>query len=170
MNSLNKNLIGFWLYIFTDCIMFSIIFISFLLSNNFLLKKIIFNYKILLIESILLLYCSYLSIIIINKNKNKYYYLNILFSTLFLILEYKDYYHLKILNITFTNNNYLSNYFLIIFFHALHVFISIIICINLFYIKYLNKKIKIINICYSLFWHFIHIIWLCLVLIIYLKK
>ncbi|UNB92060.1 hypothetical protein ACJEC8_00190 [Candidatus Carsonella ruddii] len=170
MNNLNKKLFGFWLYIFSDCIMFSVLFISFISSNNFYFKKIIFNYRILLIETILLLFCSYLSIKIINNFKNKYYYLNIIFSVVFLILEYKDYFHLKTINIDYKINNYLSNYFIILFFHAFHIIISILISLNLLFLNLYKKKFKIINVFFSLFWHFIHIIWLCLILIIYIKK
>ncbi|WMC19852.1 MAG: hypothetical protein NVS86_01075 [Candidatus Carsonella ruddii] len=170
MNNFNKNLLGFWLYIISDCIMFSIIFISFINSNNFFLKKIIFNYRTLLLETILLLICSYLSTKVLKKNKFKYYYLNLLFSILFLLIEFKDIYHLNSINLNFKTNNFLSNYFIIIFFHAFHVLISILFCINLIFLKKIKKKFKIINIFFSLFWHFIHIIWLCLMFIIYIKK
>lgn len=170
MNNVNKNLLGFWLYMVSDCIMFSILFISFLSSNNFYFNKLIFNYRILLIETLLLLFCSYLSLKVINNLNNKYYFLNIIFSFLFLILEFKDIYHLNKININFSINNYLSNYFIIIFFHAFHVLVSILICLNLLFLNLYKKKFKIVNIFFSLFWHFIHIVWLCLLLIIYIKK
>ncbi|MBY0585436.1 hypothetical protein K5B08_00850, partial [Candidatus Carsonella ruddii] len=105
MNKLNKNLIGFWLYMISDCIMFAILFISILSSNNFFFKNLIFNYRILLIETILLLLCSFLSIKVINNLKNKYYYLNLIFSIIFLVIEFKDFYHLNIININFKINN-----------------------------------------------------------------
>ncbi|XOD38971.1 MAG: hypothetical protein ACAF48_01095 [Candidatus Carsonella ruddii] len=170
MNKINKNLIGFWLYMISDCIIFSVLFISFLSSNNFFLKNLIFNYRILLIETILLLFCSFLSIKVINNFKNKYYYLNLIFSILFLLIEFKDFYHLNTINLNFKLNNFLSNYYIIIFFHAFHVLISIFICLNLLLLNFINKKFKINNIIFSIFWHFIHIIWLCLLLIIYIKK
>ncbi|WP_433927888.1 hypothetical protein [Candidatus Carsonella ruddii] len=170
MNNLNKNILGFWLYMISDCIMFVILFISIFSSNNFYFKNLIFNYRILLIETILLLLCSFLSIKVINNLKNKYYYLNLIFSILFLIIEFKDFYHLNCINLTFKTNNYFSNYYIIIYFHAFHVLISILICLNLLLLNFLNKKVKFNNIIFSLFWHFIHIIWLCLLLIIYIKK
>ncbi|BFI90998.1 cytochrome c oxidase subunit 3 [Candidatus Carsonella ruddii] len=170
MNKFNKNILGFWLYIISDCIMFSVLFISFLNSNDFFYKHIIFNYRTLLIETILLLICSYLSVKSIKKNELKYYYLNLIISVLFLLIEFKDIYHLNSINLNFKTNNFLSNYFVIIFFHAFHVIISILLCINLIFLKIIKKKFKIINIIFSLFWHFIHIIWLCLMFIIYIKK
>ncbi|BAF35199.1 cytochrome O ubiquinol oxidase subunit III [Candidatus Carsonella ruddii PV] len=171
MNNINKNVIGFWLYIITDCIMFSTIFLSFLISKHiFFLKNIIYNYRIILIETILLLLSSFLTIKIINKSNIKYYFLNIFFSILFLIIELKDIKHLFFLNLSFKLNNYLSNYYLILFFHALHVFVAIIICINLILLNKLKYKFKIINIIFLIFWHIIHIIWLCLSFIIYIKK
>ncbi|AFP84215.1 cytochrome O ubiquinol oxidase subunit III [Candidatus Carsonella ruddii HT isolate Thao2000] len=170
MNNINKNILGIWLYLISDCIIFTILFISFLNSNNYFYKNIIYNYRIVLIETILLLICSYLSILIIKKKNIKYCYLNLIFSLLFLIIEFKDIYHLNYINISYKTNNFLSNYFIIIFFHALHVIISILICINLIILKKLKKKFKLINIFFSLFWHFIHIVWLCLIFIIYIKK
>ncbi|WMC19254.1 MAG: hypothetical protein NVS84_01070 [Candidatus Carsonella ruddii] len=170
MNRFNKNILGFWLYIISDCIVFSVLFISFTNSNNFFFKNIIFNYRTLLVETILLLICSYLSTKTLKKNNFKYYYLNLIFSLLFLIIEFKDIYHLNYINLNFKTNNYLSNYFVIIFFHAFHVIISILFCINLIILKKINKKFKIINLVFSLFWHFIHIVWLCLMFIIYIKK
>ncbi|ATX33416.1 hypothetical protein CUN91_00405 [Candidatus Carsonella ruddii] len=170
MNKINKRLLGFWLYMISDCIMFAVLFISFLSSNNFFLKKIIFNYRILLIETLLLLFCSFLSLKNINNFKNKYCYLNLIFSILFLIIEFKDFYHLNKINLNFNTNNYLSNYYFIIMFHAFHVLISIFISLNLLLLNFINKKFKINNIIFSLFWHFIHIVWLCLILIIYIKK
>ncbi|QLK14157.1 hypothetical protein V7Z36_01110 [Candidatus Carsonella ruddii] len=167
---MNKNLLGFWLYIVSDCITFSILFILFLSTNSFCFKNLIFNYRTLLIETVLLLLSSYLSIKVFRNNRNKYYYLNIIFSIIFLLIEYKDFYHLKKINLFYYTNNYLSNYFVIIGFHALHVAISILFCLNLLFLNTIEKNFKINNIIFSIFWHFIHIIWLCLVLIIYIKK
>ncbi|AFP84395.1 cytochrome o ubiquinol oxidase subunit III [Candidatus Carsonella ruddii] len=171
MNNINKNIICFWLYIITDCIMFSTMFLSFLISkHNFFLKNIIYNYRIVLIETIILLLSSFLTIKILNELKIKYYFLNILFSTLFLIIEFKDFNHLFFINLNYKLNNYFSNYYLILSFHALHIFTSIIICANLIFLNKLKYKFKIINILFLIFWHIIHIIWLCLSFIIYIKK
>lgn len=168
MNKINKTLLGFWLYIISDCIMFSVLFIS-IINSNFFFKNLIFNKKIVLIETIILLICSFLSLKVIRNFKKKYYFLNILFSLIFLTMEFKDIYHLNKINLNFKLNNFLSNYYFILIFHAFHVILSIFICINLILLSYFNKKFKINNIIFSLFWHFIHIIWLCIVIIIYIK-
>ncbi|AFP83841.1 cytochrome O ubiquinol oxidase subunit III [Candidatus Carsonella ruddii CS isolate Thao2000] len=171
MNKINKKILGIWLFFLTDCIMFLCFFLSFYLSKNiFFLYNKFYNYRIILIETILLLLCSFLSLKYLKNNKKKYIFLNIFFSFIFLILEYKDYIHLKKLNLTNNYNNYFSNYYLIISFHALHVIFSIFFSLNIIFIRVVKFNFKIINIMYSLFWHFIHIIWLCLVFIIYLKK
>ncbi|WMC19643.1 MAG: cytochrome c oxidase subunit 3 [Enterobacteriaceae bacterium PC38] len=177
-----KVILGFWIYIISDCILFASLFsIYIVLINNksqYLLIENIFNLKIIFIETITLLlsaltYGLAMSKIKLNNIKHMiiWLYVTFILGFFFLIIEFNELINLIKNNLGPNYNAYMSSFFSILVTHGLHVFFGliwiliIIIQINKYGLNLINKTRLI---CLSLFWHFLDIIWICVFTIIYL--
>ncbi|WMC20234.1 MAG: cytochrome c oxidase subunit 3 [Enterobacteriaceae bacterium PSpyr] len=180
----DKIILGFWIYIISDCILFASLFsVYIVLMNNkleYLLIENIFNFKKIFIETLTLLlsaltYGLAMSKIEFNsinniKNMIKWLFITFLLGFFFLIIEFNELVNLIKNNLGPNYNAYMSSFFSILVTHGLHVFFGliwiliIIIQINKYGLTLINKTRLI---CLSLFWHFLDIIWICVFTIIY---
>ncbi|XZR52772.1 MAG: cytochrome o ubiquinol oxidase subunit III [Enterobacteriaceae bacterium] len=177
-----KQILGFWIYIMSDCILFASLFAIYivLMNNNvnYLICKKIFNLENVFIETIILLLSAFtygIAISKINSNNIKYIInwllITFIFGCLFIFLEFNELNEFIKNNLGPNYNAYMSSFFTIIVTHGIHVFIglvwilTIIINLNLYGLNKINKTRLI---CLSLFWHFLDIIWICVFSIIYL--
>ncbi|CDZ16347.1 Ubiquinol oxidase subunit 3 [Candidatus Johnevansia muelleri] len=181
-NSCNSsNVLGFWIYIMSDCVLFSILFATYaVLCKNFAVGptgKELFNLPFILIETFVLLVSSFMIGISIfymqKKNKIKtiiYLLLTIILGTIFVSLESIEFHHFINKGATPNMSAFLSAFFTLVGTHCIHVIIGIfwgiILIIKLYHCDF--KKNNTGLICLSLFWHFLHIIWICVFTIIYL--
>ncbi|WMC19050.1 MAG: cytochrome o ubiquinol oxidase subunit III [Enterobacteriaceae bacterium PSpicST1] len=177
-----KNILGFWIYIMSDCILFASLFATYIVlinnKTNNLIYKEIFNLKNVFIETIILLFSAFTYGIAISKINyknikyiNNWLFLTFILGVLFLIFEFNELNSFIKNNLNSNYNAYISSFFSIILTHGIHVFVGLIwiltIIINLN--KYgLNSINKTRLICLSLFWHFLDIIWICVFTFIYL--
>lgn len=168
----NKILLGFWIYILSDCILFSVIFAVYVLLSK---KNIIYNMYIVNIETIILLLSSFIIGIIVLFFNNKKILFNLLIVLLlgliFVMLEMKEIINLINKGFTPKTSSFISAYITLIGTHCIHIIIGIYwgICllINILF-KGLNINNKTSLLCLSIFWHFLHIIWVCIYTIVYL--
>ncbi|UDG80365.1 cytochrome c oxidase subunit 3 [Candidatus Annandia pinicola] len=178
----NKNL-GFWIYLMSDCIIFSILFATYsvILNNtsiNFI--KNIFNIYLVFIETLILLLSSfsYSMINIYIKKSNILFIIIYLFITfflgsIFLNLELYELYKLIIKGFSPQRNGFMSVLFTLLVIHGLHIFIGLIFILNTSFNLILNGINKINYnrlICLGLFWHFIDIIWIFIFTITYIQN
>ncbi|CEL12409.1 Cytochrome o ubiquinol oxidase subunit 3 [Candidatus Portiera aleyrodidarum] len=179
LESLNKKkynskvLLGFWIYILSDCILFSGIFsVYVVLSIKYMNIKNLFNMYIVNLETLILLISSFtIGIVILFFNKNQLFYslfFVLLLGVLFVILEINE---IRNIYITHKINSLLSAYLTLVGIHCIHIIIGLYwgICL-LFNILFngLNIKTRTSLLCLSIFWHFLHIIWVCIYTIVYL--
>ncbi|WGS66408.1 MAG: cytochrome o ubiquinol oxidase subunit III [Enterobacteriaceae bacterium PSmelAO3-2] len=177
-----NTILGFWIYIMSDCILFASLFATYMVLINTKINepifKEIFNLRNIFIETIILLLSAFSYGIAMSKINfknikciNNWLFVTFLLGGFFLILEFNELYNFIKINFGPNYNSYMSGFFSIIVTHGIHVFIGLVwiltIIINLN--KYgLNSINKTRLICLSLFWHFLDIIWICVFTIIYL--
>ncbi|AFQ24098.1 cytochrome c oxidase subunit 3 [Candidatus Portiera aleyrodidarum] len=168
-----KNiLLGFWIYILSDCILFSVLFAVYvLLSKN----TIRYNMCLVNIETLILLLSSFIIGIVFLKFKKKQIVFNLfivlLLGVLFVILEMKELINLINNGFTPKTSSFISAYLTLIGTHCIHIVVGIYwgICLLLnILFKGLTIKNKTSLLCLSIFWHFLHIIWVCIYTIVYL--
>ncbi|MCV2508466.1 MAG: cytochrome c oxidase subunit 3 [Candidatus Lightella neohaematopini] len=179
-HNINNSIFGLWIYLMSDCVFFSVLFINYILSYNSMLSTIsnnFYNIPFVLIETLILLTSSYtccLANYYFNTNKIKHvtYYLSITFllGICFLYMELYEFIHLIKSNFGPDKNYFLSSFFTLLGVHGIHIIVGLIWFVILLLQIYLNKFNKIKNnlYCLSLFWHFLDIIWVFIFTIVYL--
>ncbi|QCI17272.1 cytochrome o ubiquinol oxidase subunit III [Buchnera aphidicola (Aphis helianthi)] len=179
----NNKLFGLWIYLMSDCIMFAVLFAVYAiifhnLTINFISYKI-FNLSSIFFETFILLLSSFTcAMLTIEKDKKNikmiYFYLIITFflGVIFLILEANEFYNLFIENYTPNQHAFFSIFFTIVGIHGIHIIFGLILLLSIIYQIFklgLTNTIQIRISCFSLFWHFLDIIWVCIFTFIYLN-
>ncbi|MCV2506327.1 MAG: cytochrome c oxidase subunit 3 [Candidatus Lightella neohaematopini] len=178
--NINNNMFGLWIYLMSDCVFFSVLFINYILSYKNMLNIIninFYNIPFVLIETLILLTSSYTYSLVsyyfsINKIKHVVYYLSITFTLgiCFIYMEIYEFIHLINNNLGPDKNYFLSSFFTLLGVHGIHIIVGLIWFIILLLQIYLNKFDKVKNnlYCLSLFWHFLDIVWIFIFTIVYL--
>ncbi|BAP58823.1 cytochrome o ubiquinol oxidase subunit III [Candidatus Tachikawaea gelatinosa] len=178
----DKKIFGFWTYLMSDCILFATLFATYavLVSNTaggpsgkdiFSLKFVFFETVILLLSS---LTCG-LSVIYAKNKIKSFVYLWLLMTLLlgisFIGMESYEFYHLIAKGYVPSKSSFLSSFFLLVGTHAIHVTTGIfwiLLLISHITKNGLNRNNNTRLICFSLFWHFLDLIWICVFSLVYL--
>lgn len=174
--------LGFWIYLMTDLIMFSVLFAVYAVlrdatAGNVSIDKIL-NLPFVLSETLILLSSSFvvgLAVLFARSfDKTKTMLLLFLTSLLgaaFIAMELYEFTSLFAEGHTFMKSAFLSSFFTLIGFHGLHILTGVTwILILLFYVQKrgltdsMVRKITLL----SIFWHFLDIVWIFIFTIVYL--
>lgn len=178
-----KVLFGFWLYVFTDCLLFATLFAVFaVLSQSFVggpTPHELFDLKFVAVETGLLLFSSFtFGMAMLGANEKnmarivKWLLITMFLGLGFLSIELYEFYHLAHEHATPQTSAYWSAFYALVSTHGLHVFSGIIWMLVLFYHfkrDGFTEKNSTRLACLSLFWHFLDIIWICVFSFVYLK-
>lgn len=177
-----KTILGFWLYIMSDCILFASLFATYaVLCKNTAYSsgsKDIFVLSFVFIETCLLLLSSLtygIAMTYIQKLHIKqtllWMSMTFLLGLLFINMEIYEFYHLIKSGNNPCKSAFLSSFFILVGTHGLHIIAGLIWIIVMF-IHILHQGLTYTNQirleCLSLFWHFLDIIWICLFTTVYL--
>ncbi|CAL4323201.1 Cytochrome bo(3) ubiquinol oxidase subunit 3 [Buchnera aphidicola (Periphyllus testudinaceus)] len=177
-----KKIFGFWIYILSDCIMFSTVFsVYFVMVNNISggpSGKEFFNLNFVALETFILLLSSLFFSISIDFLKKYNVFMVCLFLFLvfscgifFIFLEGYEFFHLFKKHYYPTRSGFLSSFYCLLFLHGFHVISGLIwIVLMIFQISLIgiNKIINTRILCLSIFWHFLDIIWIFVFTFVYL--
>ncbi|MEO0752311.1 MAG: cytochrome o ubiquinol oxidase subunit III [Pseudomonadota bacterium] len=176
------TMLGFWLYLMSDCLLFGILFaVHAVLGQNyaagpapadlFEIEKIALATAFLLVSSITYGFAA------INMQQNKtqamtlWLLVTLAFGLGFLYLEYLEFAHLWHLGATPMASAFLSSFWILVGTHGLHVtagciwLIVLLVQVRMFGLTTENKR-RIM--CLSLFWHFLDLIWIGVFSFVYL--
>ncbi len=177
-----KNTFGFWIYIMSDCILFSALFATFaVLKNSTAGTQALtgmFSMPFVLTETMLLLTSSftYGLTLLFARDGKKYMMFTTLAITFFLGIsfvgmEFYEFHHLITHGNTPSTNAAFSAFFTLVGTHGLHV-ISGLVWMIIVGIQLAMRGITPKNqnklYCLGLFWHFLDVIWVCVFTIVYL--
>ena len=183
-NSDATDIFGFWLYIMTDCILFSSLFATFLVLHHPgavgpSLKPLI-DLPYILLETLFLLasnftYC--LAVFGINKNKLSvvifWLILTFMLGTGFVIMESREFIHLSAEGYAWNLSGAASTFFTLVGTHGFHVTVGLlwilVIIIQLPIFK-INRDMVRRMVYLGLFWNFLDIVWIFLFTIVYLME
>jgi len=176
------TLLGFWIYIMSDCILFATLFATYaVLHGNFFgapTPKELFDLTFVAGETALLLLSSFtfgMAMLYAHRNdlKGLFIWLGITFALGFgfLCMELYEFYHFSHEGAGPTTSGYWSAFYALVGTHGLHVFAGMLWMIVLS-IHILRDGLTVTNscrlACLSLFWHFLDVIWICVFSIVYL--
>lgn len=178
----NKTTLGFWVYLMTDCVLFASLFAAYAVLRNGTAGgpggSEIFEPGFVLIETLLLLVSSLTSgLALINTHAAKrtivLWLLGVTFAlgAAFLAMEIFEFAKLVNEGHSWTASAFLSSYFTLVGTHGAHIAIGLLWILVLMWSlmkKGITNQFQKRMTLFSLFWHFLDIIWIFIFTIVYL--
>lgn len=176
------DVFGFWLYILTDCILFSCLFVTYLVLNlpgsqGLILKNYV-SLSDTLIETFFLLVSNFtFCLAMLNLYKNRlvkvqiWLAISFILGASFIVMEVTEFIHLANEGFRWDYSANASAFFTLVGTHGLHVTCGLawilLMIIQLPFIK--SKAIAERRMTYlGLFWNFLDIVWIFVFTIVYL--
>lgn len=180
----DTTLFGFWVYIMSDCLLFSTFFATFAVLNDSygtgIHPKELFSVGFVFVETMLLLVSSFtfgMAMLGARRrdmaNMKKWLIATFLLGAGFLIMELYEFYHFSSEGATPQASAFWSAFYALVATHGIHVFFGLIWLVAMaFHFKrdgFSDANMTRLS-CLSLFWHFLDIIWVCVFSFVYLGK
>jgi len=173
---------GFWLYLMTDCVLFAVLFATYLVLQTGTAggptPKSLFSLPYALTETLVLLTSSFtcgLAMVGAGRGSRHtlltWFAITFLLGATFLGLELAEFGRFIGMHFTWERSAFLSAYFTLIGTHGLHVAIGLIMMIIFTVQVYLwgfNDLVMRRLSCLKLFWHFLYLIWIFEFIMVYL--
>jgi cytochrome o ubiquinol oxidase subunit 3 len=178
----DRVMFGFWVYLMTDLLMFSVLFAVYaVLHGNTLggaTGRDLFSPSLALKETLLLLTSSFTCgigmIAARNREQSKtlfWFGITFVLGALFLSLEMKEFTEFIREGHTLQSNAFFSAFFVLVGTHGLHITSGLLwMAITMAYItkRGLNSALVRKLALLSLFWHFLDIVWIFIFTIVYM--
>lgn len=173
---------GLWVYIMSDCVLFASLFAAYAVvhaaTGSGPDSTQIFDRSFVLIETMILLASSFTCglAVLFASRKNTAAVWILLLATLalgfaFLGMELSEFRNLVAEGHSWHASAFLSSFFTLVGTHGLHIFIGelwmIVLMVHLA-IRGLSTKLANRIMYFSLFWHFLDIVWICIFSLVYL--
>lgn len=177
-----KTTFGFWIYLMTDLVLFATLFATYaVLKNNTFggpSSNDLFNIPFVLVETMLLLTSSFtagLAMLAAHRKAQSQVlvWLGITFTlgASFLAMELYEFHHLVSEGHSWRSSGFLSGFFTLVATHGLHIFVGLL-WLSVLIIQVLKKGftggvMRRLSL-FSMFWHFLDIVWIFIFTIVYL--
>jgi len=176
------TVLGFWIYLMSDCILFAALFATFsVLGREFAggpTGRDLFSLPYVLVETLCLLVSSFtygMAILGLNTFKRgdvlKWLAVTFLLGLCFIGLEVKEFVRLVSEGAGPDRSAFLSSFFALVGTHGLHVtggLIWMAVMAVQVGLKGLKASVSVSLLCLSLFWHFLDIVWIGVFTVVYL--
>jgi cytochrome o ubiquinol oxidase subunit III len=177
-----KTMFGFWIYLMTDLILFASLFATYAVlrtnTNGGEGAGQLFSLPYVLIETLLLLTSSFtsgLALLAVHRNKKQQalVWLGVTFvlGAAFLGMELVEFTKLVQEGNSWTRSGFLSAYFTLVGTHGLHITAGLL-WLSVLVVMVLRRGLTSVLVkrlaLFSLFWHFLDIVWIFIFTIVYL--
>ncbi len=180
----SKTVLGFWMYLMGDCLIFAVLFATFGVLLNGTAGgpsgKELFKLGFVLSETVVLLLSSFtfgLAMLGLQANKRNqvvgWLATTGLLGAVFIGMELYEFAELIHEGATPDVSAYLSAYFTLVATHGLHVTFGLLWLAIMIHqvLKFgLDGIVRRRLACLSLFWHFLDLIWICVFTFVYLRE
>jgi cytochrome o ubiquinol oxidase subunit 3 len=177
-----KTTLGFWLYLMTDCLLFTSLFAAYAVLRHSTFggpsSSEIFSLSTSFIETMLLLFssftCGFAILSSLKNAKNKvliYLALSFLFGASFIAMELNEFAHLVHEGNTWTRSAFLTSFFSLVGTHGLHVSSGLIwLLVMMAQVFLMGITVDTFRrlVVFSLFWHFLDLVWIFIFTFVYL--
>lgn len=178
----NKTVFGFWVYLMTDCILFASLFATYAVMHNNTFggspARELFSLPYVLTETLILLTSSFTCGLAVmaahSRNKNnviKWFGVTFVLGLAFLGMEINEFTQLVQEGNSWQRSGFLSSFFTLVGTHGLHISVGLLwlsVIIAQLYRRGLTSSVVRRLTLFSLFWHFLDIIWIFIFTIVYL--
>ena len=178
----NGTLLGFWIYLMSDCLIFGILFATYaVLGRNYAAGPApvdLFDIEMILVATFALLFSSIaygFAVLRMEMDDLRgtvlWLIVTGLFGAGFLYLEIEEFKHLWHIGATPMASAFLSSFFILVGTHGLHVLggsIWLLVLLAQLGQHGLTHENKRRVMCLSLFWHFLDLIWIGVFSLVYL--
>jgi len=177
-----KTVVGFWVYLMTDCVLFASLFAVYAVLHHNTFGgpggQELFKLPYVLVETMILLTssftCGLAMLAAQRRNKQQVLFwlaVTALLGLSFLGLELSEFRNLVLDGNSWRRSGFLSSYFTLVGTHGLHITFGLIwMFVMMFYVAKrgltngVMKRLTLI----SLFWHFLDVVWIFIFTIVYL--
>ncbi|MFN4174896.1 MAG: cytochrome o ubiquinol oxidase subunit III [Parachlamydiaceae bacterium] len=178
----SKTYMGFWIYLMSDCLIFATLFATYAVLKNstfggptskeiFELPIAFANTMILLLSSVT---CGFAVLASLKNNVQstlRWLGLTFLLGAAFLSIELYEFYVLIADGNGWQRSAFLSSFFTLVGTHGLHVTFGllwlVVIAAQIYY-QSINKDTFRRLVLFSLFWHFLDVVWIFIFTFVYL--
>lgn len=178
----SKTLLGFWIYLMTDCVLFGSLFATYAVLHNNTFGgpsgKDLFSLPFVLAETMLLLTSSYtmgLAVLSLRRGSRRsvlaWLVLSFVLGAAFLAMELTEFTQLVHEGHSWTTSAFLSAFFTLVGTHGLHITVGLLwIAVTAGQLlrrgvgPVMRRRLALL----SLFWHFLDVIWIFIFTIVYL--
>jgi cytochrome o ubiquinol oxidase subunit 3 len=178
----SKPLLGFWIYLMTDCVLFASLFATFVVlrMNTFGGPggAQLFSLPFVLTETLILLTSSFvcgLGMLAARAGDRRqvlvWFALTFLLGAAFLGLELNEFSHLAAEGNGWSRSGFLSGFFTLVGTHGLHITVGLLwmgVLLRQVYLQGIKTPVIRRLTMLSMFWHFLDIIWIFIFTIVYL--
>lgn len=171
----SRTVLGFWMYLMTDCILFATLFTTFVVLH---VRTDLFNLSTAFVETMILLASSVacgMGLIAAKDSKKRLtlLWLGVTFvlGASFIAIELHEFHHLLSEGHSFRDSAFLSSFFTLVGTHGLHVSFGLVwIVVMLFQVLFLGITIETFRrlVIFGMFWHFLDLVWIFIFTIVYL--
>lgn len=181
-DTFSKTYLGFWMYLMSDCLLFATLFCTYAVLHHETFggptSRELFDLSTAFIETMILLFSSFtcgFAMLSALKDNAKYVLawlgISFLLGATFILMERHEFVHLLHRDFDWTRSAFLSSFFALVGTHGLHVTVGLfwmIVMMGQVYWTGINvdtfRRLAI----FSLFWHFLDLIWIFIFTFVYL--
>lgn len=178
----SKTTFGFWLYLMTDCLLFASLFSTYAVLHQSTFggpsSHDIFSLSTSFVETMILLFssvtCGFGILASLKRKKTRvlgWLLVSFLLGLSFVSMEITEFRHLIKEGFTWERSAFLSSFFALVGTHGLHVSIGLLwILVVMAQILFDGITVDTFRrlIIFSLFWHFLDLIWIFIFTFVYL--
>lgn len=178
----SKTMLGFWMYLMTDCVLFATLFATFAVLRNNTVggpgASELFSMPFVLAETLVLLTSSFtcgLGLLAAKGGNKKHmllwFAITFALGAAFLSLELNEFVHLASEGNSWQRSGFLSSFFTLVGTHGLHITIGLLWMGTLVFQAvrrgFTHGTLRRLTL-FSLFWHFLDVVWIFIFTIVYL--
>lgn len=179
---MSKVTLGFWVYLMTDCVLFASLFATYLVLHNNTnggpSSSVLFSLPYVLVETMLLLTSSFISGLALlamhRRNKKRvllWLSVTALLGLAFLAMEISEFTKMVHQGHGWQQSGFLTGYFTLVGTHGLHIAVGLL-WLSVLVVMILKRGLVASNVkrltLFSLFWHFLDIVWIFIFTVVYL--
>lgn len=177
-----STMLGFWLYLMSDCLVFAVLFATFgVLGRNYAAGPSgadLFDLRLVAVNTAMLLFSSItygFAMLAMDKGRQAamqgWLVVTGLFGLTFLAIELYEFAHLIHEGATPMRSAFLSSFFTLVGTHGLHVTFGLI-WLTVLMVQVSKRGLIEANrrrlLCLSMFWHFLDVVWIGVFTFVYL--
>ncbi len=178
----DNTLLGFWIYLMTDCVLFATLFATFaVLRHNTYggpSGQDIFSLPLVLTQTLFLLTssfsCGLAWLAARQKNRQAFFWLlglTLLLGLCFLVLELREFRHLATQGYGWRRSGFLTSFFTLVGTHGAHITVGLVwmaaLATRIYRSGFKEGNLRKLTML-TMFWHFLDVVWIFIFTIVYL--